>query len=178
MFVYLGCFITPEQIAASSSIIGFKFSKWPFILNSMTSNINGAFFTTLNVTANIFMERLCYVEIQVKEQASEEDAQADIHWYRPDNNHALSINFNQTYSLLSERKESRGWNSNRLIATAVNRKWLWDIWHWDYGLKVFLILWGFRIAALQSPEERQDYKQGHSTSTAVCRVWVGRYKSK
>lgn len=74
----------------------------------MTSNINGAFFTTLNVTANIFMERLCYVEIQVKEQASEEDAQADIRWYRPDNNHALSINFNQTYSLLSERKESRG----------------------------------------------------------------------
>lgn len=93
VFVYLGCFITPEQIAASSSIIGFKFSKWPFILNSMTSNINGAFFTTLNVTANIFMERLYYAEIQVKEQASEEDAQADIRWYWPDNNHTLSINF-------------------------------------------------------------------------------------
>lgn len=59
------------------------------------------------------------------------------------------FNVNQMYSVLPKRREMpstrRDEMPNRPMATVLNTGW-----HWDYGMKMLWVLWGFRTA-LQNP---------------------------
>lgn len=189
VFTYSASFITPKHIVASLTYwihvqqltFAFRFKhsdkKWCFLLIFDSSNysygrslLNKNSCKRTGFWGRCLSKQMLTLTWQKLPSVSQKKCKTFIVLIN------YLFNINQIYLLLAKKKEPRGWN--RWIATAVNKSWLSDIWHWDYGITVVLILWDFRIAAHQNSEERQEHKQGHSMNTGVCRVWLGWFKPK